>query len=187
MSANSLAVNRIRTSLNAASEESRNKFPKIIANIAIALIFTSISQIVVWFLNGLNPDVLFLLQFGLLLAAGMFLVRALFDALTITDKATKLLLKRVGIKKELSKQRIITDIIYIVCVLLVAAAAGPIITDVSSFGLLIQQIVSYAAMGVILLFVYDIGRTFYKITEKKANRFVNRVSSSNNGDERHSK
>jgi magnesium-transporting ATPase (P-type) len=173
--------------LNAASEEFGNKFPKIIANIAIALIFTGLSQAVGWFLSGFNPDVVFLLQIGLLLAAGMFLVRTLFDALIITDKATKLLLKRVGIKKELSRQRVFKDVICIVAILLVAAAAGPIVTDMSSFGPLAQQIVTYGAMGLILLFVYDIGRVFYKITEKKANRFADRISSSNNGDETDSK
>jgi len=30
------------------------------------------------------------------------------------------------------------------------------------------------------LFVYDIGRTFYRITEKKANSVANRFSDSNN-------
>lgn len=177
-----MAANRIRTSLNAASEELRNKFPKIIANIAIALIFTGISQVVGWTLNGLSYEIVFLLQIGLLLAAGMFLVRTLFDALTITDKATKQLLKRVGIKKELSRQRIFKDVICIVAILLVAAAIVPI-TNLSSFGPLPQQIITYATMGLIVLFVYDIGRTFYKITEKKANNFADRISSSNKGDE----
>jgi len=32
-------------------------------------------------------------------------------------------------------------------------------------------------LGLILLFVYDIGRTFYRITEKKANSVANRISS----------
>ena len=187
MPANNLAGNRIKTSLNTTSEEVRNKFPRIIANIAIALFFTGISQVVSWFLSGFNPDILFLLQVGLLLAAGMFLVRTLFDALTITDKATKILLKRMGIKKELSRQRIFKDVICIVGILLFAAAAGPITTDTSSFGPLAQQIVTYAAMGLILLFVYDIGRTFYKITEKKANKFANRISSANKGDDSNSK
>jgi hypothetical protein len=35
-------------------------------------------------------------------------------------------------------------------------------------------------LGLLLLFIYDIGRTFYRITEKKANSVANRISSSIN-------
>jgi hypothetical protein len=34
------------------------------------------------------------------------------------------------------------------------------------------------------LFVYDIGRTFYRITEKKANSVASRISNSSNGEEK---
>lgn len=162
--------------MNAASEELRRKFPKLIANVVIAIIFTGISQIVGWVLSGINPDILFLLQIGLLLGAGIFLVRTLFDALTVTDKATKLLLKQVGIKKERSNQRIFKDMIAIVVVLLIAAAIVPVISNLSSMGPLLQEIITYAAMGLIVLFVYDIGRTFYRITEKKANGLADKIS-----------
>jgi hypothetical protein len=162
--------------VNAASEELRRKFPKLIANVVIAVIFTGISQIVGWLLSGINPDILFLLQIGLLLGAGIFLVRTLFDALTVTDKATKLLLKQVGIKKERSNQRIFKDMIAIVVVLLIAAAIVPVISNLSSMGPLLQEIITYAAMGLIVLFVYDIGRTFYRITEKKANGLADKIS-----------
>ncbi|MEJ2243108.1 MAG: hypothetical protein P8X87_01025 [Candidatus Bathyarchaeota archaeon] len=118
--------------MNAASRELKQKFPKLIANIVIAAIFTASSQLAGWILKGINADVVFLLRIGLLLGAGIFLVRTLFDALTVTDKATKLLLKRVGIKKEQSKQRIFKDIICIVATLLVVAALGPILNGTSS-------------------------------------------------------
>lgn len=186
-SAKGLAVERIRTSLNAASEEFRKKFPRLIANIVIALLFAGTSQIVGWIFNGFNYEIVFLLQIGLLLAAGMFLVRTLFDALVVTDKATKLLLKRVGIKKELSNQRIFKDIVYIVAVLLIAAAIVPIVTQLSTIGQLLQQIITFAATGILLVFVYDIARTFYKITEKKANGLADRFSSPTKGDETNAK
>ena len=162
--------------MNAASEELRRKFPKLIANIVIAVIFTSISQFVGWFFGGINPDILFLLQIGLLLGAGIFLVRTLFDALTVTDKATKLLLKQVGIKNERSNQRIFKDTIAIVVVLLIAAAIVPIISNLPSMGPLLQEIITYTAMGLIVLFVYDIGRSIYRITEKKANGLADKIS-----------
>ena len=178
---------RTEKRLNAASRELKQKFPKLIANIVIAAIFTASSQLAGWILKGINADIVFLLRIGLLLGAGIFLVRTLFDALTVTDKATKLLLKRVGIKKEQSKQRIFKDIICIVATLLVVAALGPILNGTSSINPTLNEIMTYAAMALILLFVYDIARTLYRITENKANGLANRISSSKERDETNGK
>ncbi|MCW8802257.1 MAG: hypothetical protein OQK81_02770 [Candidatus Bathyarchaeota archaeon] len=169
--------------MSTVSEEFRQKFPRLVANLVIAVVFTGISQIVSWVFKGINPDILFLLQIGLILAAGIFLVRGLFDALSVTDKVTKQLLKQVGIKKELSRQRIFKDTICIVAILLVAAAIVPIISNLSSSIPFLQEIITYSAMGLIALFVYDIGRTFYRITEKKANGLADRISNSIKEDE----
>ena len=123
-----------------------------------------------------------LLQIGLLLAAGIFLLRTLFDALTIADNVTGLFVRLLGIKEGLSRQRIFKDIIYIVAIILVAAAMFPLFSNVSTIGPLLQEITTYVAVGLILLFVYDIGRTFYKITEKKANSVANSFSNLSNGE-----
>jgi hypothetical protein len=63
---------------------------------------------------------------------------------------------------------------------LVAAAIFPLLSRLPNYGPLLQEITTYAALGLLLLFVYDIGRTFYRITEKKANSVANRISSSIN-------
>ena len=173
--------------MNATSRELRQKIPKLIANIVIAGSFTACSQLAGWILRDVNADVVFLLRIGLLLVAGIFLVRTFFEALTLTDKATKILLKRVGIKKEQSKQRIFKDIICIVAILLVVAALSPILNGLSSTSQVINEIMAYAALALILLFVYDIARTVYKITEKKANALADRFSNSNQGDETNGK
>jgi len=163
--------------VNAVSEEIRYRLPKLIANVAIALAFAGMSYIVLWTLNSISTEIAFLLQIGLLLVAGLFLVRTLFDALTIVDNVTRLFLRRLGIKEGWSRQRVFKDTIYIVAILLVAAAIFPLFSNLSNFGALLQEITTYAALGFILLFVYDIGRTFYRITEKKANSVANRISS----------
>jgi len=168
--------------VNAVSEEIRYRLPRLIANVAIALAFAGMSYIVLWTLNSISTEIVFLLQIGLLLAAGLFLVRTLFDALTIVDKVTGLFLRHLGIKDGWSRQRIFKDTIYIVAILLVAAAIFPLFSNLSTFGPLLQKITTYVALGLILLFVYDIGRTFYRITEKKANSVANRISS--NGEEK---
>jgi sterol desaturase/sphingolipid hydroxylase (fatty acid hydroxylase superfamily) len=159
------------------SEELRYRLPSLIANVAIAGSFAGMSYLVLWALNGISTEIVFLLQIGLLLAAGIFLVRTLFDALMIVDKATALFMRRLGIKEDWSRQRIFKDTAYIVAILLVAAAIFPLFSEISNFGNLLQEITTYAALGLILLFVYDIARTFYRITEKKANSVANRISS----------
>ena len=170
--------------MHTLSEEIRYTLPKMIANVVLATVFWAISHISLITLNSINPEIAFLLQLGLLLAAGIFLVRTLFEALTVVDKVTGLFLRRLGIKEGWSRQRIFQDTIYIVVILLVAAAISPLFSNLSNFGALLQEITTYAALGLILLFVYDIGRTFYRITEKKANSVANRISNSSNGEEK---
>ena len=167
-------------SVNAVREEIMYRLPKLIANVAIALVFVGMSYTALWTLNSISTEITFLLQIGLLLAAGIFLVRTMFDVLAIVDNVTGVFLRLLGIKEELSKQRIFKDIIYIVAILLVAAATVPLLSNLSPFGPLLQEITTYATLGLILLFVYDIGRTFYRITEKKANSVANRFSNSSN-------
>ncbi len=170
--------------VNTIREEIRYRLPKLLANVALALMFWTMSHIALVTLNSINIELAFLLQIGLLLAAGMFLVRTLFDALTIADKVTGLFLRRLGIKEGWSRQRVFKDTLYIVAILLVAAAIFPLFRNLSNFGPLLQEITKYVALGLIILFVYDIGRTFYRITEEKANLVANRISSSSNDEER---
>jgi hypothetical protein len=168
--------------VNAVSEELRNRLPKLFANVAIAMVFLTMSFIALWTLSGISTDIVFLSQIGLLLAAGLFLVRSLFDALMIIDKATGLFVRRLGINDGCSRQRIFKDTVYVVAILLVAAAIFPLFTRLPNYGSLLQELTTYAALGLLLLFVYDIGRTFYRITENKANSVANRISSSINED-----
>ena len=166
--------------MNALSEEIRNRFPKLIANGIIGLAFLTMSYVVFWTLSGINTEIVFLLRIGFLLASGIFLVRILFDVLTILDKATGLLVKLLGINEGLSRQRIFKDTIFIVAILLITAALFPIFTQLQNSGSFLQQITTYVSLGLILLFVFDIGRTSYRITEKKVNAVTNRILSSTN-------
>ena len=170
--------------MNAVREDLRYRAPKLVANVAIALVFVGMSYIVLWTLNGISTEIVFLLQIGLLLAAGIFLVRTLFDALTIVDNVSGLFLRLLGIKDGWSRQRIFKDTIYIVGIFLVAATIFPLLSNLSTFGSLLQEITTYAALGLIILFVYDIGRTFYRLTEKKAYSVANRFSYSSNDEEK---
>jgi len=166
--------------MNTLGEEILYRLPKVVSNLGLALIFWVARYIVLVTLNTVNAEHVFLLQMGLLIVTWIFLVRALFNVLTVVDRLTGSFLKRLGIKEGWSRQRIFKDAICIVAVLLVAAAIFPLFSELSNFGPLLQEITTYAALGFILLFVYDIGRTFYRITEKKANSVANRLSHSSN-------
>jgi hypothetical protein len=170
--------------VNTVRKEIRYKLPKLLANVALVLLFWTISQIALVTLNRVNTELAFLSQLCLLLAAGIFLLRTLFDALTIADKATRVFLRHLGIKEGWSRQRVFKDAIYIVATLLVAAAIFPLFSNLSNFGSLLQEITTYAALGLITLFVYDIARTFYRITAEKATSVVNRISNSTYNEEK---
>ena len=165
--------------MNTINEE-KYRVSRLLANGSIALVFAGMSYVVLWAPNSISAEIVFLLQLGFLLVAGMFLVRTLRDALMIVDKVTGSFVRRLGIKEGLSRQRIFKDITYIVAILLVAAALFPLFQSVTNFGPLLQEIISYTVLGLIVVFVYDIGRTFYRITENKANSVANRISNSNN-------
>ena len=164
--------------------EGKCRFSRLVANGAIALFFVGMSYVVLWALNGVSAEIMFLLQLGFLLAAGMFLVRTLRDALMIVDKLTGSFVRRLGIKEGLSRQRIFKDFTYIVAILLVAAAVFPLLRNLSNFAPLLQEITTYVVLGLIAVFVYDIGRAFYRITEKKANSVASRISSSRYSEEK---
>jgi len=170
--------------VNAVREGIRYRLPRLMANVTLALVFLATSYLVLWTLNSISTEITFLLPIGSLLVAGIFLVCTLFDALTIVDNVTGLFLRRLGIKEGWSRQRVFKDTAYIVAILLVAAATFPLFSKISNFGALLQEITTYAALGLILLFVYDIGRTFYRITEEKANSVANRLSHSSNDEEK---
>jgi hypothetical protein len=169
--------------VNAVGEEIKYRLPRLIANVVLTLFFAGMSYIVLWTLSSISTEIVFLLQIGLLIVAGIFLVRTLFDALAIIDNATGLFLRHLGIKEDWSRQRVFKDTIYIVAILLVAAAIFPLFSKLSNFGPVLQEITTYAALGLILLFVYDIGRTFYRITEEKANVVADLLSNSSNDGE----
>ena len=165
--------------MNSVAEEVRIRLPKILANIAIALIFLGMNYIIVWTLSTVSTEIVYILQIGFLIAAGIFLVRTLLDVLVIIDRATKLFLIRLGIQEGWSRQRVFKDTIYIVAILLVAAATIPLFSRISAYESLFQQIITYSAFGLILVFVYDIARTFYRFTEKEVNLVADRISNSN--------
>ena len=84
--------------MNTLPEEILYRLPKIASNLALALILWVARYIVLATLNTVNAEHVFLLQMGLLIVTWIFLVRALFNALTVVDRLTGSFLKCLGIK-----------------------------------------------------------------------------------------
>ncbi len=170
--------------MNTLREELLHRSPKVFSNIVLALIFWLIRYVVLIALDSVNAEFVFLLQMGLLIVSGIFLVRGSFNALIMIDRIIGSLLRRLGIKEDWSKQRIFKDVLCIVAILLVAAAVFPLLNGLSNFEPILQQIITYTALGLILLFVFDIGRSFYRLTEDKANSVADRLSNSISSEEK---
>lgn len=174
--------------MNTLREEILQRSPKVFSNLALALFFWVIRYAILVTLNSFNAEFVFLIQMGLLIVTGIFLVRGSFNVLIIIDRLIGSFLSRLGIKEDWSKQRIFKDTLCIVAIILVAAAIFPLFNRLSNFEPIFQQIITYSALGLILLFVFDLGRSFYRMTEDKANLVADRISNSiNNEDKRNEK
>ena len=158
--------------------------PKVVSNLALALLFWVARYIILITIGTVDAEFVFLLQTGLLIVTAIFLIRASFNTLSIVDKLIGSFLNRLGIDDVWSRQRIFKDTMCIIAVLLVAAAVFPLLNNLSTIEPLLQKIVTYSALGLILLFVFDIGRSFYRLTEKKANSMAKRISNSINNEEK---
>ena len=104
-----------------------------------------------------------------LIFTAIFLIRALSDAIVLSDILTDIFVKRLGIKEERSPRRAARDAIYIIAVLLVTTALQPLISTLE-LGIAepLSIITTYVALGIIIVLFYDIGRILYRIVERKA-------------------
>ncbi|MFB0567086.1 MAG: hypothetical protein ACETVM_00670, partial [Candidatus Bathyarchaeia archaeon] len=82
----------------------------------------------------------------------------------------------LGIKQEVSPKRAFRDFIYIIIVILVAAAISPIFSEVENFGSMLRNVTTYIALGIILILIYDIGRILYRIIEQRAESVADRLA-----------
>ena len=112
-----------------------------------------------------------------LIITAIFLIRALSDALVLVDILTDIFIRRLGIKEEKSPKRAARELIYIIVVILIAAAISPIVGTIEgNMGLWLTTITIYIALGVIIILIYDIGRVFYRIIENRAESLADRLS-----------
>ena len=120
-------------------------------------------------LPGININADTLIGTIALIFTAIFLIRALADALVLSDILTDIFIKRLGIKEERSPKRAARDLMYIIVVILVMTALQPLIAtlDPSVEGPFATATI-YVALAIILILIYDIGRILYRIVERKA-------------------
>lgn len=158
--------------MNSVRKEFRQSLPKFAANLALALAFGVTGIVLPPVLDGVFTGAGFYAWLVLTIVAGAFLVRTLFSILVIGDKATGLFLRRLGIQERASRTRVLKDFAFIVATLLATAAVFPFLDTSGAVGNVLQTGVTIVAIGVILLFVYDVGRTSYQIFQEKANKMA---------------
>ncbi|MCZ2855873.1 MAG: hypothetical protein O2U62_02135 [Candidatus Bathyarchaeota archaeon] len=153
--------------------EIRRRFPRLTMSLVMAIIFWIVSIIVPptigdLVIPGLDLRADFLLWITTIVIAALFLIRALSDAMVLGDVVTDIFVKRLGIKQKVSPKRAFRDFMYIIVVILVAAAVSPILGEIGNLGSTLKNITTYVALGIILVLIYDIGRIIYRIIEQRA-------------------
>lgn len=155
-------------------EEVRRRFPRLTMSLIMAVIFYLINAFVPGTMEeielpGININAGTLIGTIALIFTAIFLIRALADALVLSDILTDVFVRRLGIKEERSPRRAVRDTIYIIAIILVTTALQPLIATLEpNIKDLLSKVTIYVALGIILILIYDIGRILYRIVERKA-------------------
>ncbi len=105
---------------------------------------------------------MFLVWILLILVMGIFLIRVLSDALILGDIFTDLFVSKLGIKEERSPKRAAREVVYIIVIVLVVTATSPIVSTIQDYGLYFNALITYVGLGLVIVFIYDIGRILSK-------------------------
>jgi hypothetical protein len=158
-------------------EEIRRRLPRLVTNVIMAIIFWLVSVFVPPTLEGLiipgiNTQASTLVWILTILILGIFLIRALSDALVLGDVLTDVFVRKLGVKEERSPKRAAREFAYIIIIVLVVTAVSPLLATIQDFGFYLKTATIYIGLALIILFLYDIGRIIYKIIEDKADSFA---------------
>jgi choline-glycine betaine transporter len=125
---------------------------------------------------GLNFNVGTVVGFIALLLTAIFLIRALSDALVLSDIVADVIVRQLGIKEERSPRRAARDAIYVVAIVLVATALCTLLGTLGEIGNTLTTATVYVALGIILVLIYDMGRIVYRVIERKAESMADRLA-----------
>ena len=145
----------------------------MVTNMIMAVIFWLMSVFIPGTLPslivpGINTEASTLVWILLIVILAIFLIRALTDALVIGDVFTDVLTKKLGVKDETASKRAAREVVYIIAIVLVVTAVSPLLLGVQEVGYYLSTATVYIGLGLVILFIYDIGRTVYRIIEERA-------------------
>ena len=152
--------------MNSAGEESKLRLPKLVANMTLAVVFGVIGTLSSVILVSVAEGVGFYSWLVLTLVGGVFLIRVLFDVLTMGDTAVRLFLKHLGIHQRLSKRRIAKDLMGIIATILAMAAIFPFFETLGTAGTALQSATTIVAIGITSLFVRYYAHTLQHVPGK---------------------
>lgn len=170
--------------MNSLREEFKDKLPSLLANTALALVFGALGLFSSFLLDMMIEGLGYLSWLVFVLVAGVFLIRALSTVLVIADKAIGLLITHLGIREPWSRDRVAKDLVFIIVIILAIAAIIPLLKISVNIGTELVAAITMIAVGVIFVFIYDIGRTSWRILQTKANTVTNRFVNNSEGDEK---
>ena len=162
-------------------EEIKKRLPRLFMNIILGFIFwmmsvfipPTLSEIII---PGLGTQASFLIWILMIVIMGIFLIRVLSDALILGDIFTDVFVNKIGIKEERSPKRAAREVVYIIVIVLVVTAISPIVSTVQDYGFYLSTIVTYVGLGLVIVFIYDIGRILYTIIENKAEAIAEQLT-----------
>lgn len=170
--------------MNSLREEFKDMIPSLLANMALVLVFGALGFFSSFLLDAIMNGLGYFSWLLFVLIAGVFLVRALSYVLSIVDKLIGLFITHLGIKEPPSRDRIAKDLVVIIIVILVFAAIIPLLKILINIGTGPAAAITIVAIGVIFVFVYDIGRTSWRMLQAKANTVADRFANHSEGDKK---
>jgi hypothetical protein len=161
-------------------EEIRRRLPRLVTNLIMAIIFWIISVFIPptlpsLIIPGINTETSFLVWILTIIITAIFLIRALTDALVLGDVLTDAITRKLGVKEEQSSKKAARELVYIIAIVLVVTAVSPLLAQIQDIGAYLSTVTVYIGLGLVILFIYDIGRTVYKIIEEKAESLADYV------------
>ena len=164
-------------------EEIRRRLPRLVTNFIMAIIFWVISVFIPptlpdLIIPGINTEASFLVWVLTIIITAIFLIRALTDALVLGDVLTDAITKKLGVKEEQASKRAARELVYIIAIVLVITAVSPLLLNIQDVGYYLSTATVYIGLGLVILFIYDIGRLVYKVIEEKAESLADYVSQS---------
>ena len=161
--------------------EIRRRLPRLVMNLIMVVILWLMSVFIPPTLDsviipGLEVQASFLVWILMILLMSIFLIRVLSDALILGDIFTDAFVRKMGIKEGRTPKRAAREVVYIIIVVLVITAINPLLSRIENYGFYLAAVATYIGLGLVIVFIYDIGRILYTLIENKADSIAEQMT-----------